>query len=418
MDSVQIVCDTLITKTCGNVAPAQPENMTILYILLGLVFLLFIIEMVWKSIDKKNGVKHCNKWIASSKILPQILGTLIQWRPKYYLTFVLLVVPISVGVSQIIASGSIIKCICLIGLNLIVWLTIKVCRRLVDIFSLRKQDTGITWCYISILMTMGLWFVSFLLIFNVKDDGKIAAAIGLIGTLLSWIFQDKIKGVVAFIHLRMHHLLSIGDWIKVPKLDVDGEVKKVTLTSVTIYNWDTTTSVIPICALHSDHFQNLQNMMDGKTYGRRMMMKFILDTSWFHPITDKEIELVKMHDGTKFIPVETMKDANGNFLTNTHLYRMYIYHWLMGDEHISQQPRLIVRWLEQKDGGMPLEIYAFIIDSSLAPFEWQQSRIVEHVIESMGWFGLRLYQSPSAYDVSNSNVYLTDKPATYREEDL
>ena len=89
-----------------------------------------------------------------------------------------------------------------------------------------------------------------------------------------------------------------------------------------------------------------------------------------------------------------------------------------GHEHISQQPRLIVRWLEQKEAGMPLEIYAFIIDSSLAPYEWQRSQIVEHIIESMGWFGLRLYQSPSAYDVTNSNVYLSNKPVTYRKEDM
>lgn len=90
----------------------------------------------------------------------------------------------------------------------------------------------------------------------------------------------------------------------------------------------------------------------------------------------------------------------------------------MNHPHVSQQPRLIVRWMEQKESGMPLQVYAFITDSSLASFEWQQSQIIEHIMESMDWFGLRLYQSPSSYDVSNSNVFLTDSPATYRKEDL
>ena len=356
------------------------------------------------------------KSISSKKLGWQIVGALIQWRPKYILFFILLTV-LSLGVSWILSPSDWLAFGCLVALNLVVWLTIKVCRKLINVFNLRKQDTGVTWCYISILIAIGFWLVSFVLIYNTKAE-KVAPAIGLVGGILSIVFKDKISGVVAFIHLRMHHMLNIGDWIQVPGKGVDGEVKKVTLTSVTIYNWDTTTSVIPISALHSDHFQNFQNMMEGKTYGRRMMMKFVMDTSWFHPITTKEIESVKIHNGTKFIPEEKMKDASGNFLTNAHLYRLYIYHWLMGHEHISQQPRLIVRWLEQKEAGMPLEIYAFIIDSSLAPYEWQRSQIVEHIIESMGWFGLRLYQSPSAYDVTNSNVYLSNKPVTYRKEDM
>ena len=356
------------------------------------------------------------KAISSNYLGWQIIGALIQWRLKYFLLFLLLSI-LSWGISWIFAPHNWLAFGCLVAINLVVWLTIKVCRKLIDIFNLRKQDSGVTWCYVSILIAIGFWLVAFVLIYNTKAE-KVAPAIGLVGGILSIVFKDKIAGVVSFIHLRMHHMLNIGDWIIVPKLDVDGEVKRMTLTSVTIYNWDTTTSVIPISALSSDHFQNLQNMTDGKTYGRRMLMRFIFDTSWFHPITAKEIELVKMHDGTTFIPEETMRDSNGNLLTNAHLYRMYIYHWLMGHEHISQHPRLIVSWLEQKECGMPLEIYAFIIDSSLAPFEWQRSRIVEHIIESMGWFGLCLYQSPSAYDVSNSNIYLTDKPATYRKEDL
>ena len=95
---------------------------------------------------------------------------------------------------------------------------------------------------------------------------------------------------------------------------------------------------------------------------------------------------------------------------------MYLYHWLMNHPHISQQPRLVVRWLEQVDSGLPLQVYAFIIDSNLSSFEWQQSQIIEHIIESLDWFGLRLYQNPSAYDAGNCNVFMTDKPANYRKE--
>lgn len=336
------------------------------------------------------------KFLASESIWRQIAGALLQWRPKYFWTFVLLVTPLSIGVSLIIAPGDYTQCLYLIGLNLAVWLTIKVCRRLIDIFSLRKLNTGITWCYILILVAMGLWLVSFLLIFNVKENGRIAAAIGLIGTLIGWIFQDKIKGVVAFIHLRMHHMLNIGDWIQVPGKGVDGEVKKVTLTSVTISNWDTTTSIIPINMLHADHFINLQNMKAGKTHGRRMFKTFLIETVSIHPFIHEQAEQLKNNEEiTKYLPDDEIKEG----VSNAHLFRIYLFHYLMNHQHISQQPRLIVRWLEQQEGGMPLQVYAFIIDSTPTAFEWQQSEIIEHIITSIEWFGLRLYQKPSGHDM-------------------
>lgn len=87
----------------------------------------------------------------------------------------------------------------------------------------------------------------------------------------------------------------------------------------------------------------------------------------------------------------------------------------MQHEHISHEPRLIVRWLEQKNEGLPLQIYAFITDSYLAPFEWQQSQIIEHIVESMAWFNLQLYQSASGYDTSNSNITMVNEQADYKK---
>ena len=45
-----------------------------------------------------------------------------------------------------------------------------------------------------------------------------------IGGVLGWIFQDTIKGVFAFIYLRMNSLLHIGDWIELPKHDVEARL--------------------------------------------------------------------------------------------------------------------------------------------------------------------------------------------------
>ena len=370
--------------------------------------------------------KLSKKNLASERLWRQIFGALVQWQSQLLWAFVLLIAPVSIGLALIIPPGDWIHGLEFLCLNLVILLTFKTCRRLIDVFNLRKEYTRVTWSYITILVGIGLWIIGFVLIFNIKDNPRVATAIGVVGTLLSWIFQDKIKGVVAFLHLRSHNLLKIGDWLMVDKLGVDGEVQQMTLTSVTVYNWDTTTSTIPISALQTEHFRNLQNMMEGRTYGRRMLKTFVLDTGWFRVLSREEIEKLKerIQSGKEtntasndeirdFLSKNLSLDEINEGVTNAQLFRLYIYHWLMNHKHISQHPRLIVRWMDHKEGGMELQVYAFIVDSSLAAFEWEQSQIIEHIIKSLDWFGLRLYQSPSAYDVSNSNVYLAKEPADY-----
>lgn len=370
--------------------------------------------------------KLSKKNLASERLWRQIFGALVQWQSKLLWAFVLLIAPVSIGLALIIPPGDWIHGLEFLCLNLVILLTFKTCRRLIDVFNLRKEYTCVTWSYITILVGIGLWIIGFVLIFNIKDNPRVATAIGVVGTLLSWIFQDKIKGVVAFLHLRSHNLLKNGDWLMVDKLGVDGEVQQMTLTSVTVYNWDTTTSTIPISALQTEHFRNLQNMMEGRTYGRRMLKTFVLDTGWFRVLSREEIEKLKerIQSGKEtstasndeirdFLSKNLSLDEINEGATNAQLFRLYIYHWLMNHKHISQHPRLIVRWMDHKEGGMELQVYAFIVDSSLAAFEWEQSKIIEHIIKSLDWLGLRLYQSPSAYDVSNSNVYLAKEPADY-----
>ena len=305
---------------------------------------------------------------------------------------------------------SIYKLLCMI---IALFLVISVCNGLTKYFSLMKKEEGITWSQIAIIIAMGLFIIAFLIVFDIKKDSPYFVALGIIGVVLGWIFQDTIKGVAAFIHLRWNKLLNIGDWIQVPNLNVDGEVTHITLTTVTIYNWDTTTSSIPTSVLRSDHFVNLQKMTAGKTYGRQMLKTFILDTGWFVHITKEDASrLMENEDLKRYLPKKEIKAG----AVNAHLYRLYLYHWLMSNPHVSQLPRLAVRWLEQKESGMPLQVYAFITEGSMAAFEWEQSKIIEHIVESLDWFGLRLYQSPSSFDVSNSNIYLTKNEAVYRKE--
>lgn len=305
---------------------------------------------------------------------------------------------------------------------IIVW---HVVRTLTPIYCLLKAESRITYSQIALLASFGIWLICTVMIFNIgsgsNDNPSHSVIIAIIGAVLSWIFADTIKSVVAFFYLRANNLLKIGDWIQAPSHGIDGVVKQITLTTVTLENWDTTKSSFPTYILHSGHFKNNQDMLDGKTYGRRMMKTFIIDTGWIHTMSDEDINKLKgisNLDAEKkeflnwFLSNQTTKAS----VLNIELYRQYVYHWLMHHPHISHEPRLVVRWLEQVPEGLPLQVYAFITDSSLAPYEWQQSQIIEHIIEALAWFHLQLYQSASGYDASNCNVNMMETEANYRRK--
>lgn len=362
--------------------------------------------------------KISNKLLASDKLIWQILGAITK-RKIWLLLFALSVIMIALLPQRVSEQQHCLvlwmKVLGLISFTFLISIVVSACNVLTDTFSLLRKENHITNCQIAILCSIGIWIVGAIFILNIQKEKTSDAALALIGSVLAWIFKDKIIGAVTFIHFRIHGLLNIGDWIQVPKLSVDGEIKKVTLTTVTISNWDTTTSTIPINALQSERVINLQNMSDGKTYGRRMLAEYIIDTGWIHPIDGKEVESIMSdkHQILSYLPDGEVKEG----ALNIHLYRLYLYHWLMANSHVSQRPHLLVRWQDQKESGMVLQVYAFLTDYGFSAFEWQKSQIIEHIIESMAWFGLRLYQSPSAYDASNSNIYMSQAPATYRIEE-
>lgn len=356
-----------------------------------------------------------SNWLSSEKWYVQVLGALAS----SFMSLLTCTIVLSIIIYEFYSSSPKI-CIVLTA-TFILSVVIYVVRKLNPIYCISKKESRITISQIILLISLGLWLIVVIYSVDSEEFPNFAIDISVLSAILSWIFKDTIMSVVAFFHLRSNDLLHIEDWIEVKSHGIDGVVKKVSLTTVTIENWDTTTSAFPVNILHSSHFMNKQKMMEGKTYGRQMMKSFIIDTGWIHTVTEKELgdikKIVEGLDGEKkdFFELFIREKAKAGVL-NIELFRLYIYHWLMHHPHVSHEPGLIVRWLEQVPEGLPIQIYAFITDSSLAPFEWQQSQIIEHVIESMAWFNIQLYQSASGYDASNSNITIVETEANYRRK--
>lgn len=356
---------------------------------------------------------NCNykKYLSSYILHKQLFGALIKAKLEHYIIPVILVVACLAYYSWRTGHYYFLRFCIVLSTTLILICVCRIAVSLNEIYSLRKQETKITWSQICLLTTFGVWIIVVIYCLNLHNAN--ATIVAVVGAVLGWIFQDTIKSVAAFFYLRANNLLQIGDLITVPSKGIEGFVCTISLTTVTIENWDTTTSAFPTYILHAEHFKNSQRMMDGKTLGRLMQKTFIIDSGWTHPLTDDDIARLRNElDADEYFILKEVVSGK----LNIEVFRLYIYHWLMNNQYVSQQPRLIVRWLEQTDKGMPLQLFAYLTDTMLDVFEWRQSQIMEHVIKALGWFDLQLYQSPSGYDASNSNIYLTQQSADYRKK--
>ena len=393
----------------------QGGNLCFLHILVLLLILLTVLGL-WK---RRSWSHKCmsGKWY-----LLQIVGAILKSSWCFVITMLMVCVSLVFLGPKIhervcchnYASPS--AMICKVGIIAIsctlFGISAYVITNLNKLYSLRKQESRITISQIILLAIFGICLTSIVFALGIKKDDNSFIIVSTFGAVLGWIFQDTIKSVAAFFYLRANGLLKIGDWIEVKSHSINGIVRSITLTTVQIENWDTTTSAFPVYILHAEHFKNNQRMLAGKTHGRQMARTFIIDTGWIHPLSDEETNCLRHNlDTDVCFKLSAIKKGE----LNIHAFRRYLYHWLMQHTHVCQQPRLFVTWKEQTKEGLPLHIHIFINDTKWEAFEWQQSEITEHVIQSLEMFNLQLYQSPSGYDASNSNIHLTEVEANYRK---
>ena len=72
----------------------------------------------------------------------------------------------------------------------------------------------------------------------------------------------------------------------------------------------------------------------------------------------------------------------------------------MNNPELTRYPRLIVCIKEPAPDGVPLQVMVFSVKTAFMQYEDVRSAVIEHIILSMEWFGLRLYQRPSLEDMT------------------
>lgn len=216
-----------------------------------------------------------------------------------------------------------------------------------------------------------------------RNPTALLTGLGATSAILMLIFQDTIKGLVAGIRLTSNDMIHKGDWISVPKAQVDGIVTEITLTTVKVQNWDNTILTISPQTLVDESFQNWIGMQQSP--GRRVKRKVFYDFSSIHPISTEECAI---YIKKGYFAAEEIQPG----MVNMTLYRKYMEKYLSQQAEVNTDMLLIVRQLEATNAGLPIEFYFFLKDKTWLNYEHNLADIMEKIYAMTPEFGLKIYQ--------------------------
>nr|WP_297347125.1 mechanosensitive ion channel domain-containing protein [uncultured Glaciecola sp.] len=259
-----------------------------------------------------------------------------------------------------------------------------------------------------LLFTLILIFLILSLLLG-KSPIFLLSGLTAIAAVLLLIFRDTILGFVAGIQIAANRMFNTGDWIAMPKYEVDGEILEIGLNVVKVQNWDKTISTLPTYALTTDAVKNWRGMMESG--GRRIKRAVYIDV---HSVAFADSQLLEewesmillngylkakkqeLVDDRKLKAIAETDILNCRRLTNLGTFRAYLVAYLKKHELVNQDLTCMVRQLPPSEIGIPLEIYCFSKEKDWVTYERIQSDIFDHVLAIMPIFKLRAYQRVSS----------------------
>lgn len=269
--------------------------------------------------------------------------------------------------------------------------------------------------YVVIIVTA---IIAFSILLN-KSPATLLTGVGASAAVLSLIYKDTLVGLVSGVQLMGNKMLSIGDWISVPKANADGIVREITLNTVKVQNWDNTTVTIPPSALLSDSFQNWRSMQESGA--RRISRSINIDMDTIRFCTNdemkkyREITLLKdffkgnpkgnnnNEEGKESKSVDSLvrrewdevEGINRESPTNLTVFVAYLEAYMETVPTFIGRETHFVRQLQPTENGLPLEIYFFTSELRWEKYEKIQMEFLTHVIATMNYFGLSAVQRVS-----------------------
>lgn len=246
-------------------------------------------------------------------------------------------------------------------------------------------------------------FIGITTLFGVSS-GAILGTLGALTAVILLVFRDTILGFVTGIHVSTSKTVKVGDWIGIPKYNLEGTIMDISLLTTKIQNFDKTISTIPTYDLLSTEIRNHQVMAEGNR--RRIKKSIIFNINSFNFIDEplfaelKKVNLIAEYLDKKSHEIAEERNRlsnadliiNGRQLTNIGVFRKYALNYLKQDKDIDQNEVIMVRQLDITPQGMPLEIYCFATRSAMTDFEDIQADIFDHLLAAAKIFDLEIMQ--------------------------
>ena len=264
--------------------------------------------------------------------------------------------------------------------------------------------------FVQVIMIV-LWIFGVAMIistlFGIKK-GELLTILGTLSAIIILIFRDTILGFVSSVQVAINDMVRIGDWITMDKFGADGDVIEINLTTVKVRNFDNTITTIPTYALSSDSFQNWRGMQ--KSDGRRIKRHVLIKSSTIRFLNDedlhqlKKVQLITSYIDSRQAEIDKYNDLrgidktlslNGRNMTNLGLFRKYIMQYLNDHPGLNKNMHIMCRQLQSTAHGVPLEIYVFSSDKRWANYEYIMADIFDHVMASVRYFVLEIFELPS-----------------------
>jgi miniconductance mechanosensitive channel len=297
---------------------------------------------------------------------------------------------------------------------LVLWIIRTIFNALRDYLKLkpRYSDKPID-SFIQVIMIV-LWAVGITVIISKLfdiDQKELLTILGAVSAVIILIFRDTILGFVSSVQVSINDMVRIGDWITMDKFGADGDVIEINLATVKVRNFDNTTTTIPTYSLSSDSFQNWRGMLNSD--GRRIKRHILIKTSSIRFLEEaelsdlKKIHLISDYIDTRKLEIDEYNSShkidksiaiNGRNLTNLGLFRKYITEYLFNYPGLNKDMLMLCRQLQSTSHGVPLEVYAFSHDKRFENYEYIMSDIFDHIIASVGYFDLEIFETATEND--------------------
>lgn len=277
----------------------------------------------------------------------------------------------------------------------------------------RFRDKPIaSYVQLSQIILTGLLIILMISVAFQVDPLVIVTSMGALTAILLLIFKDTILGFVGSIQLAANDMIRIGDWITMEKFGADGDVVEINLATVKVQNFDKTITTIPTYSFISDSFKNWRGMLDSD--GRRIMRSInikIQSVKFCNPeLLSKlaEIELIRDYITTTEDKIKNFNEQNkvnrsvllnGLNQTNLGIFRHYITRYLESSKEINHEMPLMVRQLEPKDTGVPIQLYTFTKTQEWAEYEGVMADIFDHLLAAVQYFELEVFEQPAGSDM-------------------